>query len=823
MPLCRLNVFSSLLAVLATMVIAIDNDGFTAPAVVMNGDGDNTTGTGLLGLINGHITSMQPTYVPFTSAKSDDTSIKKTYTNITSSLTSAIPTTSQPDNAMTTRPPDPTDYNLTPATVTHNALTKMTDSYTTWMTTTSISPPNDDITSVKSTDLDNNVMTTSQTDYYTTIQNNSVTDAKATLATSMAPTGLSDKTTMMITAGQGTEETISMSNTSPSNDVTLSLTTVNLTNDNTTSMAMNSPAITDTSMTSSLTNSGTTSMTTISLTNIGTSIQTTISVTTNSPTILDTSMATGLTNSETTSMTTISLTNNSPTITDTSLTTNSPTITDTSLTTNSPTITDTSLTTNSPTTNNTISATITGPRDNTTLMTSISPTNTDTTGLTTTSTNISATPIINGTSSMATAILTDNTRQTTTWNTTATQSVNDTTTPIPTSPAETSASITTTRLTLSTATSGATTYETTSDLIQTSANNATKTPPIITERPTIVCPTERCPFESICLNGTCQCLSGSHLVGDRCIRAQVFAGHLHLTSLTFKKEMLNRSSKEFQDTAANISAALAAAFAGQHGYLRSEVVLLAPGSVIATVSNIFENTEASQEDINQVIKGAIGSSSENDLLADATFSGTELCDLFPHPCDVSTAECNSINGLVSCSCKGGFISTVYSNTSCKACPSGQEVVGNTCQNCPFGYAGFNCKDSSLLAVVVVSCVLGGILLIFILALLSYCCWLRCSGSQADQSDASPYPAGELTKAWPVGITPIPRATTSATWDATSTMEMMDKRHHGNGVSGSYDLNPHGMKTFQSKTPSRYSYLVQGHENPYFLPGDNKKM
>lgn len=40
-------------------------------------------------------------------------------------------------------------------------------------------------------------------------------------------------------------------------------------------------------------------------------------------------------------------------------------------------------------------------------------------------------------------------------------------------------------------------------------------------------------------------------------------------------------------------------------------------------------------------------------------------------------------------------------------------------------------------------------------------------------------------------------------------------------SGSYDLNPEGMKTFKGKNPSRYSYLVQGHENPYFLPGDGK--
>lgn len=41
-------------------------------------------------------------------------------------------------------------------------------------------------------------------------------------------------------------------------------------------------------------------------------------------------------------------------------------------------------------------------------------------------------------------------------------------------------------------------------------------------------------------------------------------------------------------------------------------------------------------------------------------------------------------------------------------------------------------------------------------------------------------------------------------------------------TGSYDLNPEAMMTFKGKNTSRYSYLVQGHENPYFLPGDEKK-
>ncbi|KAM4598322.1 uncharacterized protein ACJ7VT_021850 [Polymixia lowei] len=164
-----------------------------------------------------------------------------------------------------------------------------------------------------------------------------------------------------------------------------------------------------------------------------------------------------------------------------------------------------------------------------------------------------------------------------------------------------------------------------------------------------------------------------------------------------------------------------------------------------------------------------------------------------------------------------------------ACPSGKRADGDTCRPCSFGYAGFNCSDSALLAVVVISCVLGGVLLLTVLALFIYCCWRRCSERKENMGD-SPYPTEDFGTAWPVqGITPIPRANTN--WESAPSMEMteggsthalVDRKPHTNGMSGSYDLNPDGMKTFKGKNPSRYSYLVQGHENPYFLPGEDKK-
>lgn len=38
-------------------------------------------------------------------------------------------------------------------------------------------------------------------------------------------------------------------------------------------------------------------------------------------------------------------------------------------------------------------------------------------------------------------------------------------------------------------------------------------------------------------------------------------------------------------------------------------------------------------------------------------------------------------------------------------------------------------------------------------------------------------------------------------------------------SGSYNVTPTPMKTFTGKNRSRYNYLVQGHENPYYVPDE----
>ncbi|KAM9746372.1 protein HEG homolog 1 isoform 6-T6 [Menidia menidia] len=369
----------------------------------------------------------------------------------------------------------------------------------------------------------------------------------------------------------------------------------------------------------------------------------------------------------------------------------------------------------------------------------------------------------------------------------------------------------------------------------TSSSSITAAPS--TPSPVIVCPAIPCPPESVCLNGTCQCLTGRYLLNGRCESGQVFPGSLHVTSLNFTNEMSDRSSRVFQETAAIISEPLREALKNVPGYLQTDVVELKPGSVVATVNNIFQDTTETEQSVDDIIKKAISNSTG--VLSDATFTSTSLCEQTPKPCQVSTTSCKNINGQPVCSCKDGYVSDVYSNTSCRACPSGQRKVGEECQPCSFGYAGFNCNDSSLLALVIVSCVLGGLLLILILAFLIYWCWRKCSESKSGDN-TSPYSSEDSSKPWPTAITPIPRA--SSNWDAAPSIEMaeggsthtlVDKKRYSNGLgsllkqkgwrkSASYDLNPEDMKTFKGKNTSRYSYLVQGHENPYFLPGDEKR-
>ncbi|XP_064178028.1 mucin-13-like isoform X1 [Anguilla rostrata] len=372
-------------------------------------------------------------------------------------------------------------------------------------------------------------------------------------------------------------------------------------------------------------------------------------------------------------------------------------------------------------------------------------------------------------------------------------------------------------------TSTTTGTETTNNTTPGEPSTTTTTVPTTTKPP--ACSSNPCPFDSICVElfdgFTCQCFAGSFLFEGSCRKAKVFAGDLRLTDQLFEEGMKDTGSKIFLETATNIQTALKAALGNDSNYIESKVLQLRNGSIIATVDNIYKTTSTLTPTSFDTAFNKSVQQCGNDcaILQKSTFSKVDLCMQKPAPCDVDTTTCKNNDGNLNCVCKPGYIRSTFSSRSCSACPSGQKIEKGMCVPCSFGYSGFNCNDSNLLAVVVISCVLGALLLITLLAFTIYGCRTK------PKDYSSPYPPAQETRTtWTNSNVPkIPRASANinAQWDSPN-LEMMEsgstralvaKDRPGNGVMGPYS----GMKTFAGSEPSPY----YGRDNPRFI-GDYER-
>ncbi|XP_063309001.1 protein HEG-like isoform X4 [Pelobates fuscus] len=105
------------------------------------------------------------------------------------------------------------------------------------------------------------------------------------------------------------------------------------------------------------------------------------------------------------------------------------------------------------------------------------------------------------------------------------------------------------------------------------------------------------------------------------------------------------------------------------------------------------------------------------VLSTDSYQGFSLCEFGLCDPPVSTSECQ--NGLIFCVCREGYYKSHPWDHSCKACGSGFQWKDGDCLRCPFGFGGFNCEDSFLLAVVVESCVISVIFPMLVVLLFHY--------------------------------------------------------------------------------------------------------
>ncbi|XP_067825050.1 protein HEG-like isoform X2 [Heptranchias perlo] len=370
-------------------------------------------------------------------------------------------------------------------------------------------------------------------------------------------------------------------------------------------------------------------------------------------------------------------------------------------------------------------------------------------------------------------------------------------------------------------TTGASETVTVSTEVSSSSWSTAQPPESSTTRPTDHCANVICPEGTTCVNlfqsYICQCPPGLSNQGNSCGTARIFPGVLHLLNVSFTDGMNEINSKAFFDTATEIEEVMRTVFKDDSFYQKSVVKKLEKGSVNAFIDNIFAlSSPATEESVLTNIKvfiqncTACGPISRKDSYVDKSLCSANVCDSI-------TSKCKPNNGIVTCDCLPGYYKFSGFDRSCKACSSGFKLENGKCVTCPYGYGGFNCDKSYLLAVVVISCVLGGILLLVLLALIAMCLRSKngtCSSSSSSH-DYVMWPKSEMPK--------IPRATMH--WDGNqlemqengSTSSLTDIHRDGGRMPEKSD----DLKTFKGKQQSRYTYLCQGQENPYYVSDEKK--
>ncbi|KAL6475192.1 hypothetical protein MHYP_G00162320 [Metynnis hypsauchen] len=339
------------------------------------------------------------------------------------------------------------------------------------------------------------------------------------------------------------------------------------------------------------------------------------------------------------------------------------------------------------------------------------------------------------------------------------------------------------------------------------------------------CESNPCPRDSRCeeLFEDFRCLCRPGLFHDTkqktCSRGKIFPSVLRW-AIDFVSAMENKDSPEFKNMSEKIITALSETFKDQPGYIGSTVLELRRGSVIADVDTFFEVTaEVTERFINESLQNA----TKQGPLSGVEVKLNDACST--GYCDERTTLCNPNDGLATCRCREEYVMLNATEQSCYACPSGQKAVDSkTCEPCAFGYSGFNCNESYLLAVVITSSILGPLLLAALVTILVVTLRRPKTGIKSSH-DSDFFSDAEFHK--PPRIPRIPRANPNSSWEPTnletldsgSTHALMTKGQPENiAMEKYYNAYNDDSRSYGSQPPSRnghWNSSVYGNRNGFW--------
>ncbi|RVE59503.1 hypothetical protein OJAV_G00189190 [Oryzias javanicus] len=321
-------------------------------------------------------------------------------------------------------------------------------------------------------------------------------------------------------------------------------------------------------------------------------------------------------------------------------------------------------------------------------------------------------------------------------------------------------------------------------------------------------------------NFTCLCLPGDSYNKEAkvCQKAKVFPGQVSIPNFIYESALSDKTSTAFKHASDKIIAAMDKAFEENLDYLGCVVVEIrekeARMTRAAEAEAIVDLSFISDSDAT----GAIVEETITDC-ADCglTFVATDLCER--NSCEVTSTDCIASDGSFSCVCKKGYITSNFTERVCLACTSGKKAVNSeSCEECDFGYSGFNCSENWQLILVIVGAILGGLALIFLISLIVVSVKSpKKKFKSEEEEDVKPYVSHFSTKAplggrsmkndytsqtnAPAGVSRIPRATTIP--DNRSNMEMMQSNSRQNLISS-----------------HRNSWLGEDQDGPYSRPNNS---